>query len=187
MKQILTILFVIFSIIPIQSAALSTSDVPSITKSASTSSTILTIPKLIESVCEKLKTQELTFVSQVPEEVYASFISGIKKASIVLAEKNSSRKEMLEVLKSKAVSLYETKQLTSMWLMYLGLGCAKLLGNFDGPLFLWLKGATFEEEFNTFTYVHDNRNKPITPTRSGSLNMNRSKRIDVTFLPVKQV
>jgi hypothetical protein len=29
--------------------------------------------------------------------------------------------------------------------------------------------------------------KPITPTRSGSLNMNRSKRIDVTFLPVKQV
>ncbi len=29
--------------------------------------------------------------------------------------------------------------------------------------------------------------QPITPTRSGSLNMNRSKRIDVTFLPVKQV
>jgi hypothetical protein len=29
--------------------------------------------------------------------------------------------------------------------------------------------------------------EPITPTRSGSLNMNRSKRIDVTFLPVKQV
>jgi hypothetical protein len=29
--------------------------------------------------------------------------------------------------------------------------------------------------------------EPITPTKGGSLNMNRSKRIDVTFLPVKQV
>ena len=37
-------------------------------------------------------------------------------------------------------------------------------------------------------YVNaETNNKPITPTRSGSLNMNRSKRIDVTFLPVKQV
>ena len=35
------------------------------------------------------------------------------------------------------------------------------------------------------TIIQDH--KPITPTRSGSLNMNRSKRIDVTFLPVKQV
>ena len=155
MKQIFTILFVIFSIIPIQSAALSTSDVPSIIKSARTNSTILAIPKLVESVCEKLKNRELTFDSQIPEKVYSRFISGMEQASIVLAEKNPSRKEILEVLQTKAQNLYATKQLTSMWLMYLGLGCAKLLSKFDEPLSLPLGCSTFAEELDIFTLVHN--------------------------------
>jgi len=46
----------------------------------------------------------------------------------------------------------------------------------------WANETTLGAETNVAELM-----KPITPTRSGSLNMNRSKRIDVTFLPVKQV